>query len=346
MNNFKNTDEAQTQTWAGGFQNNPLTVIQALKQDRQKNIIYLSGKMTGEVDYGFPVFDKYAELWRKAGYVISSPAENFGKAHGLDRNQYLKIDYLNLINSCSGIAMIPGWEASEGARTELAIAQSLGYEVYDATRPGVRLKLGAVAPDPIKTAEAVAVMVEKFIQANQEQQAYRDMDKDTDEGTEYESGPCCGNPDSCEQKCIHNDSEKEKDRKELIDWLVAQPACSRESLLALGADGGFNYQEQVEAKADKQKSICEIADQLVSVERQKSYGSPKDDFARTVGMANAIGFRFQDPKVGLRKLEPKDHPIYLLLTKLSREAHSHKRDNLIDGAGYFKTLDQIHDGKD
>lgn len=93
------------------------------------------------------------------------------------------------------------------------------------------------------------------------------------------------------------------------------------------------------------ESCCDIADRLVETTRQHDYGSPVDDFARIAGMATALGFRFVDASGKVRNILPSDHGIWMVLTKISREMHNHKRDNLIDGAGYFKCLDKLHNLK-
>ncbi len=295
---------------------------------RKNHVIYLSGPMAGLPESNFPEFHRLAKIWRDAGYVISSPAENFGQSRILDRNQYLKTDYINLVTQCHSIALMPGWENSVGARTELAIAQSLGYRVYDALTPGMRIYgLGDVAPNPSdRIKESVDMIEDEDIGHPESNHTFTESN-----GEEYE-GVC--DVDGC-PVCKVPMTKLEK-QTEVMDK-------QREAIIKAFQPYGQAEQPSAELKAFQ--SVCQIADQLVSVERQASYGNPKDDFARTTGMASKLGFRFMDPKTGLRELEPQDHAIYLLLTKISREVHSHKRDNAVDGCGYWKTLDQLYDCK-
>lgn len=65
---------------------------------------------------------------------------------------------------------------------------------------------------------------------------------------------------------------------------------------------------------------------LVNAERQDDYGPPAASFLRIAALWSAyLGY----PVTG------KDVAVCMALLKFSREAHSHKRDNLLDAAGYI-----------
>ena len=72
---------------------------------------------------------KYLEM----GYAIISPLTNY---YLLDSDKltdtfWLDVDRV-LISKCDGIVMMPGWEMSRGATSELKLAKELGLEViYD-----------------------------------------------------------------------------------------------------------------------------------------------------------------------------------------------------------------------
>jgi hypothetical protein len=72
---------------------------------------------------------------------------------------------------------------------------------------------------------------------------------------------------------------------------------------------------------------------LVFGDRQDSYGHPFDDFTRTGRMWAAI--------LGLDEVTPEQVALCMVALKLSREAHRHKRDNLVDAVGYVLTLDRV-----
>ena len=84
----------------------------------------------------------------------------------------------------------------------------------------------------------------------------------------------------------------------------------------------------------------------INIARQQEYGNPQEDFTRIAGMMTGIGFRFMDPNKGLREIQAKDIPIFMIMTKLSREVHKHKEDNLVDIKGYANTIESLHPVED
>lgn len=81
------------------------------------------------------------------------------------------------------------------------------------------------------------------------------------------------------------------------------------------------------------ESIAQEAHRLVNGDRQACYGHPADDFARTAALWNgAFGWQ----------VRPQDVGIAQVLVKVSREMNAHKRDNLVDIAGYAATLELVH----
>lgn len=90
-------------------------------------------------------------------------------------------------------------------------------------------------------------------------------------------------------------------------------------------------------KDENQQSICEIADHLVSFDRQSSYGHPYDNFTD-------IG-RVWGMQLGLPDIPPETVGLMMVGVKLSREKFHPKRDNLIDGAGFFKCVDMVNQKK-
>lgn len=92
--------------------------------------LYLAGPMSGCVDLNFPAFHSEAARLRGLGYEIVNPAElNAGKQG--DWQACMKTDIHELIE-CKGIALLDGWEASDGATLERDIAYRLGLPLYRA----------------------------------------------------------------------------------------------------------------------------------------------------------------------------------------------------------------------
>lgn len=81
-------------------------------------------------------------------------------------------------------------------------------------------------------------------------------------------------------------------------------------------------------------NILEEANEITSRDRQDDYGHPIHDFARTGAMWSAVlGIEVTPQQVGL----------CMLLVKVSREVNKHKRDNLVDLAGYARTIEMVHE---
>lgn len=91
-------------------------------------------------------------------------------------------------------------------------------------------------------------------------------------------------------------------------------------------------------------SILTEAAALVSGDRNADYGDAIEDFQCTVDMWNAYLIRrgvIEEAKTP--KLEPHDLANMMVLLKMSREAHQHKRDNLVDACGYAECSQQVQE---
>ena len=100
--------------------------------------IYLAGPMTGIEDLNFPAFHRAAASLRASGYDVVNPAEINGGADELVAAKAMtdaeaaahwvkcmRNDITQLV-TCEGIALLPGWERSRGARLEHHVANELG----------------------------------------------------------------------------------------------------------------------------------------------------------------------------------------------------------------------------
>lgn len=88
--------------------------------------IYLSGPMTGIPDHNRPAFEVAAGKLRAAGYEVFNPGEHdLGEASWED---YLRRD-LRVVLDVDGVALLPGWFSSRGARLEVHVARALSVPV-------------------------------------------------------------------------------------------------------------------------------------------------------------------------------------------------------------------------
>ena len=72
--------------------------------------------------------------------------------------------------------------------------------------------------------------------------------------------------------------------------------------------------------------------------RQADYGHPRDDFARTALMWT--GILASKLREGT-EVTAADVPLCMIAVKLARQSHRHKRDNLVDIAGYARTAAMV-----
>jgi hypothetical protein len=108
--------------------------------------LYLAGPMRGIPLYNFPAFFAAAKELRSKGHEVWSPAENDVEVDGFDpvanpdaerKQQWTLSHYMErdlpVICRVDAIAVLPGWEASEGARLEVMVARQLGKQVLNAS---------------------------------------------------------------------------------------------------------------------------------------------------------------------------------------------------------------------
>jgi hypothetical protein len=86
------------------------------------------------------------------------------------------------------------------------------------------------------------------------------------------------------------------------------------------------------------ESILDEAKRITEGVRRAEYGAPADDFGRAAYMWTGILAR------KLREGESvtaMDIPLCMVAIKLARQSHHHKRDNLVDIAGYARTAAMV-----
>lgn len=89
-------------------------------------------------------------------------------------------------------------------------------------------------------------------------------------------------------------------------------------------------------------SVALDAHTAVYGDRQASYGHPRDDFMRQGMIWTAL---LAHKLIPGEHIEPADVGRCMVGVKLARDVHSPKRDNRVDGCGYFVTLDRLETGE-
>lgn len=79
-------------------------------------------------------------------------------------------------------------------------------------------------------------------------------------------------------------------------------------------------------------NILDEASRLTSEDRHKDYGHPYHDFSRTAKMWEVV--------LG-HPVTPRQVGLCMIIIKMSRQVNGHKRDNLVDIAGYARTIEMI-----
>jgi len=104
--------------------------------------IYIAGPMRGLPNNNFEAFDEAEKRWQEAGWTVFSPAqlwraikyptETVQDLENRERTS-LAIQFdLACIHTCHAIGLLPGWKESRGTAVELALAQVLGLEIFNA----------------------------------------------------------------------------------------------------------------------------------------------------------------------------------------------------------------------
>ena len=103
-------------------------VVEAVEHG-MKNM-YLSGPMTGIEKYNHDLFNKVAEEFRSAGFMVCSPSEFFDGDRTKERKEYMR-EAVKYMLEADTIVLLPGWQESKGARLEAAIATELDLIVVE-----------------------------------------------------------------------------------------------------------------------------------------------------------------------------------------------------------------------
>ena len=82
----------------------------------------------------------------------------------------------------------------------------------------------------------------------------------------------------------------------------------------------------------KDESILSEAERIVNGDRQADYSDPVENFKHIASIASAIM---------AKDITAEECCIVMIAVKLAREDYRHKRDNLVDLAGYVEILHRI-----
>jgi hypothetical protein len=91
-------------------------------------ILYIAGPMTGYPDLNYPAFNEAAEMLWQVGYEVLNPADNVPEGE----KTWLAFMRMSLVqlSKADGIAQLPNWHESKGARLEYQIFRGLELPIY------------------------------------------------------------------------------------------------------------------------------------------------------------------------------------------------------------------------
>lgn len=87
--------------------------------------IYIAGPMTGYKDFNRPAFKAFALKLSLDGNVVLNPAV---LPDGLEQREYMDI-CCAMLRCADAVFMLRGWENSDGAIAEHALAKKIGLEI-------------------------------------------------------------------------------------------------------------------------------------------------------------------------------------------------------------------------
>lgn len=89
--------------------------------------VYIAGPMTGIEDLNYPAFNHAAALLEQAGFKPINPARMEGREDCTTWLDFMRAAVRDVADA-DGVALLPGWSNSRGARLELRLAGELGLD--------------------------------------------------------------------------------------------------------------------------------------------------------------------------------------------------------------------------
>ena len=92
--------------------------------------MYLSGPISNVPGYNHDLFNGVATEFRMAGFEVCNPAEFFDGDVTRSRKEYMRESFKYLLEADT-VVLLPGWQNSEGAKIEAAMAAQLDLTIVE-----------------------------------------------------------------------------------------------------------------------------------------------------------------------------------------------------------------------
>ena len=119
-------------------------------------------------------------------------------------------------------------------------------------------------------------------------------------------------------------------------WLGDEPRTSGTITLETSGTITLETSGTITLTKSETESILSEAERIVNGDRQADYSDPVENFKHISAIASSIS---------KEELSPTTCAIVMIAVKLAREEYKHKRDNLVDLAGYVEILHRIKENE-
>ena len=100
------------------------------------------------------------------------------------------------------------------------------------------------------------------------------------------------------------------------------------------------------AKKKEVKSVLSEAQEIIYGDREQTYGHPAINLESIADLWQAYLRTVAKHSDDVFEMSPEDVCWMMVLLKMARQAHKHKRDNLVDAVGYIALIERLDDGSE
>ena len=140
--------------------------------------------------------------------------------------------------------------------------------------------------------------------------------------------------ESCEGCAFKDENCNVMTHANFLGECTTSERTDHNSVIFVEVEEGKDKNTSIEEDSRKEtKSILEEAIDILNGSRQCDYGDPVESFKRIAQLANLMS--------NSNDFTPVKCCIVMIASKLTRESHKHKRDNLVDLCGYGAIMNRI-----